>query len=383
LELFSTEDRNIKLSLLDRGISIDSFCTASGGEYDGIILSPSRSVITALNSSEKLQYAIFHLFNFPNFFGPDNYVLRTGIPPLYGHETYGRIVLKSNGWIITIADTENTGEQIKKLRSSGGYALTHMGKIEKEDGTPFSIKELEDLIACLHYFLSFLLGRWAGFALPIGFNEDNERVFEQWGLGRVAKGRWNGSSWFDDQHSEIISQVFPGFHSIWKNDLWHTPLTHALYWYLGASDRGLGIGVDTGLILAQTALELLAWTYCVQDKKMVSKEAFQKHGLNAADKIRLLASSLKIPKDIPASLSNLHGIKTYVDGMAAITNIRNSLVHPKNQNSPQEYPYSEAYILSMWYIEMILLSICGHTGKYANRLTKNRWAGQVETVPWA
>src|SRR5213594_4444443 len=98
----------------------------------------------------------------------------------------------------------------------------------------------------------------------------------------------DSSSWFDSHHGELLSQVFPGFMKIWANILWRKPLQDALYWYLGASDRRVGIGVDAGLILAQTALELLAWTYCVLDRKMISAAAFQPRRLSAADKLRLL-----------------------------------------------------------------------------------------------
>jgi hypothetical protein len=138
------------------------------------------------------------------------------------------------------------------------------------------------------------------------------------------------------------------------------------------------------LILAQTALELLAWTHCVQDRKMVSPAAFSRRGLSAADKLRLLASSLSVPKEISSSLSALHGKrgKKWDDGMDAITSIRNSLVHPNIQSESSDHPYYEACELSLWYIDMILLRLCGHNGNYANRLTKPRWTGAVELVPW-
>ena len=99
----------------------------------------------------------------------------------------------------------------------------------------------------------------------------------------------------------MLAQVFPGFVTLWMNNVWHKSVSDALYWYLGACDRRVGIGVDTGLILAQTALELLAWTYCVRDGKMISETGFQRK-LSAADKLRLLASSLDIPLAIPSSL---------------------------------------------------------------------------------
>ena len=172
--------------------------------------------------------------------------------------------------------------------------------------------------------------------------------------------------------------------TLWTNKLWQKPLRDALYWYLGACDRGVGIGVDTGLILAQTALERLAWTYCVVDRKMISAAAFKPRGLSAADKLRFLASSSNIPQEIPPNLPALHGKqgRKWADGMDAITDIRNSLVHPDAQTKLPDHSYYEGWKLSLWYIDLVLLRLCGHEGMYANRLLQ-RWSGQVEPVPWA
>ena len=52
------------------------------------------------------------------------------------------------------------------------------------------------------------------------------------------------------------------------------PLQLCAVLVLSACDRRVGIGVDTGSILAQNMLEGLAWSYCVQHRKMVSALAF-------------------------------------------------------------------------------------------------------------
>jgi hypothetical protein len=376
----------IKLALPERGVDFDAFCVAIGGDRGGIVYVPTRSGITVTPPSASISTATFHLFNFPDFYGAENYILRTGEPPLQGAKTCGRVVLKADGWNITVAATDRTDSLTKALKAQGGYVITHMGRVMREDGSTFSSEQLDDLLTCLHYFLSFVLGRWAGLALPVGFDSEGNRVFEQWGTRRTAEGPWNGSfSWFDAHHGELLSQVFPGFMSLWSSNLWHQPLTHALYWYLAACDRRAGIGVDAGLILAQTALETLAWTYCVLQRKMVSPRAFKRGGLPAADKLRLLTSSLSIPKETPLGLSALHGTsgKKWEDAMDAITAIRNSLVHPDGQTGFPGESYYEAYKLSLWIVDLVLLRLCGHRGKYANRLANNRWAGAVEPVPWA
>ena len=378
----------IKLTLVDSGVMFDAFYAGDDGDHGGTVFLPRKSAITVTARSNAISTVTFHLFNFPKFSGPEDYILATGKPSLQGAKACGRVVLKAYGWKITFAATDRTDTIEKSLEAQGGYALTHMGQIVREDGSTFASEQLDDLLECLAYFLSFAFGCWTGVALPVGFDTEGKRVFEQWGISKTAAGAWSGArSWFDIQHGEFLSQVFPGFMSLWKNELWQKPLTYAIYWYLGACDRGVGIGVDTGLILAQTALELLAWTHCVQDRKMVSPAAFKQRGLSAADKLRLLASSLGIPKEIPPSLSALsalHGkpAKKWEDGMDAITSIRNSLVHSDTQTELPDTSYVEAWRLSLWYIDMVLLRLCGYRGYYAKRLAAIRWEGGVELVPW-
>ncbi len=354
MKLMWSSGGNVKLTLPERSITIDALYKPTG-EEGKIVFSSAHSAITVTQPSKAISTATFHLFNFPDFRSPDldNYILRTGKPPLQGGKTYGRVVLKADGWIITIAATDRAKALEEKLNAQGGYVITYMGQIVREDGKTFTSEQLDELLTCLQYFLSFSLGCWAGAELPIGFDSSGNRVFERWGIGRTAAGHWKSyCSWFDRQHGELLSQVFPGFMSIWKRELWRKPLAHVLYWYLGAYKGGAGSGVDTGLILAQTALELLAWTHCVQDRKIVSPKKFKPGGLSAAKKFRLLTSSLGIPEEIPHTLSALHGRpgKKWDDGMDAITKIRNSLVHPNSKLEVLEGWYYEAWKLSLWYI---------------------------------
>jgi hypothetical protein len=82
------------------------------------------------------------VFNFPNFYGPDNYIVKSGTPPLQGWKTCGRSVLQADGWTITIAATENTDELCKALDRDGGYLVTHVGEIRRQDGSIFTSDKL-------------------------------------------------------------------------------------------------------------------------------------------------------------------------------------------------------------------------------------------------
>jgi hypothetical protein len=381
---FSKNDFNVSLTLADNGITFESNWETADGK---MVLSPNQSAVTVTQPHTNISTAKFHLFNFPKFYGLERYVLTTGEPPLQGAKTCGLVTLKADGWIITIAATDRTDDLEKQLKNTGGYVMTHMGQIAREDGTTFTSDQLDDILNCLFYFLSLALGCWAGVDLPIGFDCDGNRVFERWGMGRTSQGPWNSfCSWFNPHHSELLSQVFPGFLLLWKSDLWHTPLVHALYWYIGACKGGTGIGIDTGLILAQTALELLAWTYCVKDRNMVSPKAFKhRNGLIASDKMRLLASSMNIPIEIPSSLSALHGRpgKKWEDALEAIVDIRNSLIHPDNQLTISDGSYFEAYMLSLWFINLVFLRLCNHKGRYLSILpTTSSGLATFDQVPW-
>jgi hypothetical protein len=385
LKMLLENSNGMRITLPTRGITFDGFAMPVDGEDGSIVIVPRYSGLTATLSSRHITQAVFHLFNFPKFFGPDDFVLTTGEPPLQGRQRCDRVLLAADGWKVVIAGTQQTDKLTKALRTNGGFVITHVGQIVRDDGSNFTSDQLAEMLHCIQHFLSFALGRWAGVALTVGFDAIGNRAFEEWGLRKTADGPWNGGlSWFDSDHAELLSEVFPGFFALWRSDLWHEPLAHALYWYIAACDRRIGVGVDAGLILAQSALESLAWTYCVMDRKMVSPRAFKPRGLSAADKFRLLATSLEIPTEIPLTLPVLSSsVKPkWDDSMAAITEIRNALVHAITDVKIPDGTYSEAWKLSLWYIELILLRLCQHSGSYANRLAQ-RWAGTVVSVPWA
>lgn len=370
-----------KLHLPDYGTSIGAICTHSSIER--VVYHPDQSPIQIRPASTEITNVIFHLFNWPAIRGPENYVLLTGTPPLQGARGCGRFRLEVDDWIITVAEFRESDEVIKRLEQDGGYAITHVGNIERLNGQQFSTEQLNNLLACLGYFFSFVLGRWSMPSLAVGVDASGNRVYEHWGLGQTTAGHWSGgNSLFDRQHAELLPSLFPGFWRLWHDLIWHRPLTEAIYWYLGANNVGSGVNVDSGLLFTQAALELLSWTYCVLDKKTASKTSFEKR-LTAAQKLSLLTSALNIPNGIPTSmkvLNNTPGSK-WTDSMHVITDLRNGLVHPKSRIPPSPGTYFEAWQLSLWYIDLILLRLCDYNEKYSNRLAA-RWAGQVEDVPW-
>jgi hypothetical protein len=168
----------------------------------------------------------------------------------------------------------------------------------------------------------------------------------------------------------------------WENEDWRVALQEVIYWYLNANFSSRGI--DAGIILTQAAIERLSYEYAVKNKRLLTVNGFK--DLWASDKFRLLFSSLGIDLEIPGETPEIEKLAkkfNWLDAPHALTEIRNSLVHPEHKKRGQlDSVYYEAWNLGLWYLEMGLLAICNYSGTYGNRL-KQRWVGQVENVPWA
>lgn len=372
-------DDTITVSIDNRNVDFDAIFVHA--QPTSISYTPSRTPLNLRPPATDIASATFHLFNWPRTFGPDDYVIEAIRPHFKSSSHHGRIILQDGPWQIVICETDQTEGISNQLKVSGGYALTHVGRIDRSDNARFTSEELTDLLEKLTYFLSFAASRWRSPDLVVGTNFDGDEVFQEIGLRHVTEGAWYGGGWFDFHHAEMLQQLFPGFCRLWKLDRWREPLQHAIYFYLSSAVPGGRIHVDTGLILCQAAIEALAWSYCVVDQRMISESAFEKK-LGAPDKFRMLMTVLGLPKEIPASMQQAFSRKGHAwsDALEVLTDYRNKIVHPKGV--PPATGYADAWRLAMWYIEVAILRICGYTGKYSNRLA-DRWVGDIEDVPWS
>jgi hypothetical protein len=192
LDLDSNNADSVKLTLRDKDSSFDVFCASFGGAHGGTVFLPKRSGVTITPASNSISLVTFHLFNFADFFGPEDYTLTTTDEVSQNFRRCGRVILRADGWTIAIVAKGETKELADALSAQGGYVLTHMGQVAREDHSTFSTQQFGELLNCLHYFLSFSLGRWAGVALPVGFDNTGNTVFEEWGLRISADGPWHG-----------------------------------------------------------------------------------------------------------------------------------------------------------------------------------------------
>jgi len=289
--------------------------------------------------------------------------------------------LRDDNWVFAFIPVDDQSYLYPPQIQTAEFAFTHHLTGKRADGAAFSSEEAQRQLTLLSDFLTFCRGYWVSTALTTGFRADGVVAMEEIGTRRVSPKKVS-YNWLDFHHGESMVELFPRFIERMKDTSWQEALRLALYWYVRA-DTNL-VGPDGGCFLLQAALERLAWHVLVRDRQSLSEDGFSR--LPAADQLRLLLSALSVPLAIPDGLSELQRIGKMLnwnDGPQAFVGVRNRLVHPPKPNRVEiKLPYFEAYTLGKWYVEMILLSACGYTGKYSNRTKIRRRVGEVEDVPW-
>ena len=324
--------------------------------------------------SRVITEVVCHLYNFPDFRGD---VDRT-VTENWARKD--RVMLSSQGWSITIVPLVNTSCTMDILKESGGYGLTHVCLISRNGGQCFAFQKLQEVLVMLHHFLSFARGAWAAPLLSVGYDTEDRVVCEEWGARHCTPWR-ESLSWFDRMHGMLLAEVFPGFCARWEEPFWRKVCMEAVYWYIRSNTMPES---DAGIVLNQIALESLSWAYCVETEHIVSRDGFNR--LRAADQIRMLLSSLRIPTDIPETLTSTvaraKGLN-WVDAPQVLAEVRNSLVHPKRAGAEDFHDvYYELKQLGLSFLELSLLRLCDYYGKYATRLVAGRYEGVVGDVPW-
>jgi hypothetical protein len=213
----------------------------------------------------------------------------------------------------------------------------------------------------------------------VGFDAAGEKTWENFASPRISNPPY---SWFNRFEANQAELLFPLFVNRWQQSKeWKDCLRSAIYWYVQANTRGGSPSIDAAIILAQSALERLAYHHLVVDKKMLSSEGFNQ--LKVSDQLRLLFSSLSLPLAIGAATPEIQKIASkfkWVDAPYALTDIRNELVHPIKKKQVSSC-FVDAWKLSLWYLELSILALCGYDDTYTSRLTA-KYTTQSETVPW-
>lgn len=374
LFLYTPDDPS---SFLFNGQSIEGFRGRWKADVDALELDwhpRSEPVALCDMQSRTSVAAILHLFNFPDFKSGQHQA--TAAPA-------GRalLVLEAEGWRISLQSLPNdaTHEAWERIKDEGGCFQTHVAKLERKDGRLFSGEEARGQRFLLTNFLSFTKGGRCETVCEVGFDAAGNKTWATFGSPRISNPSY---SWFTPFKASQAERLFPLFVKRWEqSEEWKDCLRSAIYWYVQANTNGGVPGIDAAIILAQAALERLAHHHLVVDRKMISPEGLDR--LKASDRLRLLFSSLSLPVGIGSATPAIQKAASsfrWVDAPHAMTDIRNELVHPASKKRVTGC-FVDAWKLSLWYLELSVLAMCGYDDTYTNRMTAE-YANQSEQVPW-
>lgn len=315
--------------------------------------------------TSELASVIFHL---PNFYGSGGCTNQSFFDEhddeieLEGWLDFeDQLIFDFHGWHIVLGALDSCFDLNELLRQQGGYALTHICKIEKLDESTFNLKEAYDLIEAFCYYLSLVRGLWLPPVLVSGFDANGDQLCEEWRTPIIRGDSWERSDLFFGfiDSLEIVS-CFPEFLTKWQNPDWQGVIKLAIQWYIESLKEATSY--QTSLVLIQSALEQLSWVY-LNNNDCLTGDNFKK--IAAADQIRLFIKFLNI-KILPfpenSELLKLSKELGWINTIHAAVEIRNLVIHPplKNSNRKEkvtEKAMEEAVKLSRQHLRNALLEL--------------------------
>lgn len=340
----------------------------------------------SLGSEEALlQRVQLHWMNLPSIHSPT--VLRQGEGEDSSWWT-GRWRFTLGPWQLTLDRREDHNRVWDILGSERNFVMTHVMEASRVDGQAFTAKSLKPLQLALHFGMSFALGRWVGPAAPVGIDSTGSIAWRHWANVFCDPGRNGSLAWLHYTHThdlhELLSRAYAAF-----DDPDRSPTTRFLLSM--ATETNHAGRVEPRTMTAFSALELLSWVVLKQTNGL-SNAQYKSLGTQGRIKQLLRAASVDIAIDTTRQPSLAQfamtesATTTPLDGPAALTRVRNRLVHP---NSPQDEVYhleglvTNTWLLSRHYLNLLILHWLGYNGSYQSILGPGGWAGDSDPVPWA
>ena len=293
----------------------------------------------------------------------------------------GRVELYTQDWVVEIDAWIDLEKMPYCASGAVPYRYLRACRIRKADNSHFSArqKDVEYLRIVLSSFLSFVSGGLVGLALPVGFDESGVPKYVEWSSTHydpVARFR----SWYSERFPECLGGLFSTFMKRLEEPLWESCLLETIRQYVAAI--GLRKDFAVGLLTACAALESLSWAILVQYKGLISAEQYD--DLHAAQRLRQLLDWAGIPDHVPSNLDVLCRLARCksMNSPRIIFWLRNRIAHADKKSEVVGDEVWEAWNVSLWYLELLLLRLLGFNSRYRNRITSTRDELAQDKVPW-
>lgn len=329
----------------------------------------------SIGSGEALRRVVVHWINLPSILPAD--------PLSIGKRFWiGRWSVESSGWIHTLDSRPDHTHVVKKAtRDDAPYVVTHVAELTRTDGETFTGSQAIEILFAWQLALSFALGRFVAPALPVGFDEQDRRVWERWVPWRCDT-LTGYQAWWDNHTADDLASFVDSYLAKYL-DLESHDLVRWMAMHLITANHA-GTTGEGKVMLAQAGLEYFAWVTLVLGGAM-SRTKYGK--LNAAERLRHVLDHAEIPRSVPEDLDALRHLadEHTLDGPGAVAWVRNRLTHPKDAGEPYrlEGLVWQAAQLLLEYGELVLLHHLKYSGPFMRRYPPGRWNHTSEPVPWA
>lgn len=362
-----------QISFLTRGVAVDAkvigikLDTTAGSSVSSVKIFLERGA--AFKTDMLARKASFEIVNFVRYHGQ----WIGGVGASHNNRS-GRVILSGGGWRTTLDSVENIQQVDDALKAEGGYGLTHTGSVERDDGTEYTWQSFVDFQWALLGFLSFVRGSWVGVIVPKAQTNSGSDSFSSWQLPKLSIWKSN-DTWFSPLHSQEMVTLFPGFMNRWNDSRWRDVTAYAVDAYVESNSQS--VSMESSILLGQITLELLAAAVLVEERSIVSPADFYNSRMwPAAKKFTELLNLIQVPVAIPPCLTHLTAAasgQNWSDGPTALTQTRNKIAHSTLPNLRRLSAITsdlkfEIRQLTLWYVELALLSWFGYSGGYRNRL---------------
>lgn len=162
------------------------------------------------------------------------------------------------------------------------FVFTHVSELRRVDSEEFDSKSAARIIFAWQLAMSFALGRWVAPALPVGFNQEGERIWEQWAPWRCDSFR-GYESWWDTHTADDLAHFVGAFIEAYLDPREHPIVRHVAMHVITANHSRTT--AEGKVMLAQAGLEYLAWVTLVLTGPM-SKKNFR--ALGTVERLRPL-----------------------------------------------------------------------------------------------
>jgi len=291
-------------------------------------------------------------------------------PPQLG--LFGGDLFTGENYTIRITRNEKVRDAIVgHQKKTSGFLITHKVVFSSSGSKGLVPAKILDYIFLYLQFLSFVRGANTSTGLITFLNDDGTTEGLYLGSGKITSLP-NPKSWHDIGIGPM-QPLFDGFLRMKKDEKWRRGLDEALSWYKAANKPGNDL--EASIILAQSALESLAYAHLIYDLKLRERLIID---LKASDKIEILLASLGI-KDNPLEhasnfISTCDKNKFPIRPCERMTSFRNRLVHAKSVDY-DGLSALEALRAYLWIIETVILVRVGYKGEYQDQRILGGWRG--------